>query len=159
MVISNLFRSALFTAGASLALASAAFAADPPAPPASPAAAPAVQPAVNATPADAATPAPAATSAPAATPATAATPEAKAESDAASNLEKKFQEAARSYRKVEKNGETMYCKKEKPINSTIPRLQCITESQLRLQVEQMDDLRDRMRNSSRCTLGPGCSAG
>ena len=99
------------------------------------------------------TPAPAATSAPA------ATPEAKAESDAASNLEKKFQEAARSYRKVEKNGETMYCKKEKPINSTIPRLQCITESQLRLQVEQMDDLRDRMRNSSRCTLGPGCSAG
>ena len=156
MVISNLFRSALLTAGASLALASAAFAADPPAPNASPAAAPAVPPAVNATPAEAAkpvTPAPAATSAPA------ATPEAKAESDAASNLEKKFQEAARSYRKVEKNGETMYCKKEKPINSTIPRLQCITESQLRLQVEQMDDLRDRMRNSSRCTLGPGCSAG
>jgi len=71
MVISNLFRSALLTAGASLALASAAFAADPPAPNASPAAAPAVQPAVNATPAEAAkpvTPAPAATSAPAATP-------------------------------------------------------------------------------------------
>ena len=153
MVISNLFRSALLTAGASLALASAAFAADPPAPPASPAAEPAVQPAVNATPAEAAKPAPAATPAPA------TTPEAKAETDAASNLERKFQEAARSYRKVERNGETMYCKKEKPINSTIPRLQCITESQLRLQVEQMDDLRDRMRNSSRCTLGPGCSAG
>lgn len=139
MVTSNLFRSALLTAGASLALASVAFAADPPAPPA--------------TPAEAAAPAPAATAVPA------AKPEAKAETDAASNLEKKFQEAARSYRKVERNGETMYCKKEKPINSTIPRLQCITESQLRLQVEQMDDLRDRMRNSSRCTLGPGCSAG
>ena len=62
------------------------------------------------------------TPAPAATPAQEATPEAKAEAVAASNLEKKFQEAARSYRKVEKNGETMYCKKEKPINSTIPRM-------------------------------------
>jgi hypothetical protein len=134
MAIGNLFRSALLTAGASLALASAAFAADPPAPPASPAAAPAVQPAVNATPADAATPAPAATSAPAATPATAATPEAKAESDAASNLEKKFQEAARSYRKVEKNGETMYCKKEKPINS--PSQGCSHHQSVRLQVDR-----------------------
>jgi len=38
-------------------------------------------------------------------------------------------------------------------------VQCITESQLRLEVEQMDEMRDRMRNSSRCTRGPGCSAG
>ena len=60
---------------------------------------------------------------------------------------------------VEKNGETMYCKKEKPIGSTIPRMQCITEGQLRLQVEQMDQLREKMRNSSRCTLGPGCLSG
>jgi hypothetical protein len=60
---------------------------------------------------------------------------------------------------VEKDGKTMYCKKEKPINSTIPRMQCVTESQLRLEVEQMEETRDRMRNSGRCTRGPGCSGG
>jgi len=109
----------------------------------------------------AAAPAPVAPAAPvaAAAPAATSSAEAKPEADAASASEKKFQEAAKSYRMVQKDGKTMYCKKEKPINSTIPRVQCITESQLRLEVEQMDELRDRMRNSSRCTHGPGCSAG
>jgi hypothetical protein len=109
--------------------------------------------------APAAAPATAAAPAQAAAPAAAASPEAKPEADAAAALEKKFQEAARSYRAVQKDGKTMYCKKEKPINSTIPRVQCITESQLRLQVEQMEQTRDRMRNSSRCTMGAGCGAG
>ena len=107
-------------------------------------------------PAPSAAPAPAAKAAPAAA---AASPEAKPEADAAAALEKKFQEAARSYRAVQKDGKTMYCKKERPVNSTIPRVQCITESQLRLQVEQMEQTRDRMRNSSRCTMGAGCGAG
>jgi membrane-bound lytic murein transglycosylase B len=107
---------------------------------------------------------PATAPAPAAQPAAAAakpaaTPEAVSETVAATALEKKFQEAARSYRVMERDGKTMYCKKEKPINSTIPRLQCITEAQLRLQVEQMDELRDRMRNSGRCTQGAGCGGG
>jgi Skp family chaperone for outer membrane proteins len=106
-------------------------------------------------PAPAAAPAPAATAAPAA----AASSEAKPEADAAAALEKKFQEAARSYRTVQKDGKTMYCKKEKPINSTIPRVQCISESQLRLQVEQTEQTRDRLRNSSRCNMGAGCSGG
>jgi hypothetical protein len=100
------------------------------------------------------------TAAAAAAPVAAApTAEAKPEADAASQFEKKFQEAAKSYRAVQKDGQTMYCKKEKPINSTIPRVQCITESQLRLQVEQMEQTRDRLRNSSRCTQGAGCGAG
>ncbi len=85
--------------------------------------------------------------------------EARPEADAAAQLEKKFQEAAKGYKVVQKDGKTMYCKKEKVIGSTIPTLQCITEAQLRLQVEQMDDLRQRMRSGSRCTLGPGCGAG
>jgi hypothetical protein len=89
----------------------------------------------------------------------AAAAEAIPEADAATLAEKRFQEAAKSYRKVDKDGKTMYCKKEKPINSTIPRMQCITESQLRLEVEQMDEMRDRMRNSGRCTRGPGCAGG
>jgi hypothetical protein len=42
-------------------------------------------------------------------------------------------------------GKTYYCKREKVIGSTIPTLQCITESQLRNQVETMEELRGRMR--------------
>jgi hypothetical protein len=99
-----------------------------------------------------------------AAPASAAVPvspaaEAKPEADAAAQLEKKFQEAAKGYKIVQRDGKTLYCKKEKVIGSTIPTLQCITEAQLRLQVEQMDDLRQRMRNSSHCTVGPGCGSG
>jgi hypothetical protein len=87
------------------------------------------------------------------------TDEARTEADAASALEKKFQEAAKGYKVVERDGKTMYCKREKVIGSTIPTMQCITESQLRNQVETMEELRGRMRNTGRCTLGPGCSAG
>jgi Skp family chaperone for outer membrane proteins len=85
---------------------------------------------------------------------------APSEAEAATQLEKKFQEAARSYKVVEKNGKTMYCKKEKVIGSTIPTMQCLSEAQLRLQVEQMDQMRDRMRNTGgRCTAGVGCGSG
>jgi hypothetical protein len=144
MLFKKLNHSLVLMACASVALAMASgCAADPPAP-----AAKASPPAATAPAADAKPAAPVGTS-----------PEAKTEADAATNLEKKFQEAARSYSKVQKNGETMYCKKEKPIGSTVPRMQCINEAQLRLQVEQMDELRERMRNSSRCTRGPGCSSG
>jgi hypothetical protein len=96
-----------------------------------------------------------------AAPATAAKPApgSSPEADTASLTEKKFQEAARSYRQVQKDGKTLYCKKEKPMGSTIPKNICITESQLRLEVEQMEDTRQRMRNSSRCTTGAGCGAG
>jgi hypothetical protein len=94
--------------------------------------------------APAAAPAPAAAAAPAAAPVSPAA-EARTEADAAAQLEKKFQEAAKGYKVVQKEGKTMYCKKEKVIGSTIPTLQCMTEAQLRLQVEQMDDLRQRRR--------------
>ena len=139
------FRSALVLAGVLLVAACAS----------QPAPQPATQPASAASPA----PAPAAAPAAPAAAAAAASPEAKSEADAAAALEKKFQDAARSYRAVQKDGKTMYCKKEKPINSTIPRMQCISEAQLRLQVEQTEQTRDRMRNSSRCTMGAGCGAG
>ena len=147
MALKTFMRTVLLAAGVSLLAACASQPADAPA-----SSAPVSAP-------DSAPAAPATSAAPVAAAAAAASPEAKPEADAASLAEKKFQEAARSYRMVQKDGKTMYCKKEKPINSTIPRMQCISESELRLQVEQMDELRDRMRNSSRCVRGPGCSAG
>jgi hypothetical protein len=97
--------------------------------------------------------APAPVAAAAATPA----PAAQTESDTAAALEKKFQDAARGYKVVERDGKTLYCKREKVIGSTIPTMQCLTESQLRNQVENMDEMRERMRSSSKCTLGRGCS--
>ncbi len=84
-------------------------------------------------------------------------PAAATEKDAAGAMEKKFQEAARSYKVVERDGKTLYCKRERVIGSTIPTLQCLTESQLRNQVETMEDARERLRSSSKCTLGRGCS--
>src|SRR5688572_3213328 len=52
----------------------------------------------------------------------AAAAEAMPEADAATLAEKRFQEAARSYRKVDKDGKTMYCKKES--RSTAPFRAC-----------------------------------
>jgi hypothetical protein len=139
------FRSALIATGVFLMLACASQ-------PASNGAAATAQPAMPVTPAAAASPvSPVSPVSPAA--------EARTEADAATQLEKKFQEAAKGYKVVQKDGKTLYCKRERVIGSTIPTLQCITEAQLRLQVEQMDDLRQRMRSSARCTLGPGCSGG
>lgn len=84
---------------------------------------------------------------------------AAAEKDAATAMEKRFQEAARSYKVIQKDGKTMYCKREKQIGTTIPTMNCMTEAQLRNQVETMEEYRQRARNSGRCTHGAGCGAG
>jgi len=97
--------------------------------------------------------------APVAAPAAAQNPAAKSEQETADALEKKFQDAARGYKVVERDGKTMYCKREKRMGTTIPTMQCMTEAQLRNQVETMEDARERMRNSSKCTMGAGCGAG
>jgi len=57
-------------------------------------------------------------------------------------LEKKFQRAAKQYEKFEHEGQTMYCKKEKTTMSNIPQVQCLTESQLRKQVEDFERSRN-----------------
>jgi hypothetical protein len=87
------------------------------------------------------------------------TPAAKTEKDTAGAMEKKFQEAARSYKIVERDGKTLYCKREKRIGTTIPTMHCLTETELRNQVETADDMRERMRNSGKCTMGSGCGSG
>jgi len=87
------------------------------------------------------------------------TPAAQTEADTAAALEKKFQDAAKGYKVVQKDGQTLYCKREKVIGTTIPTMQCMTEAQLRTRVENMEELRGRMRSGPKCTLGPGCSGG
>jgi hypothetical protein len=98
---------------------------------------------------------------PATAPASAAAPPAQAtEGDTASAMEKRFQETARSYKTVQKDGKTMYCKREKVIGTTIPTMQCYTETQLRNQIEATEELKKRMRRGGGpCVQTGGCAGG
>jgi hypothetical protein len=81
------------------------------------------------------------------------------EAEVAASMEKRFQEATRSWVKLKKDGVMMFCKRYRVIGSNIPTIQCITEAELRVQVENMDQYRDRMRNAAKCPDGPQlCSA-
>ena len=107
----------------------------------------------------AAAPAAKASTAPAAA-AVAADPARSTEGDTAASMEKKFQDAARSYKTVQKDGKTMYCKRERVIGSTIPTMQCLTETQLRNQVEATEELKNRMRRGGGpCVQTGGCAGG
>jgi hypothetical protein len=81
------------------------------------------------------------------------------EAELAAEVDAKLIEAARSFTKLRKDGEIIFCKRYKVVGSTIPTIQCITQAQLRTQVESMDELRGRMRSNGKCTLGVGCGAG
>jgi hypothetical protein len=106
---------------------------------------------------------PAATSAApsqAATPAKAAAPAAQNnEAQTAAALDKEFQDAARSYKVVERDGKTLYCKREKVMGSTIPTMQCLTESQLRNQIEATKEVKRRMNRPGGCVQTGGCTGG
>ena len=106
-----------------------------------------------------AAPAVAATPAVAPVPAAAPNGAATAETEAASAMEKKFRDAARSYKVVQRDGKTLYCKREKVIGSTIPTMQCLTEAQLRIQVENTEELKRRMnRGGGPCVQTGGCGS-
>jgi hypothetical protein len=81
------------------------------------------------------------------------------EAETAAALDAKFQEAAKSYVKLKKDGVLMFCKKQREIGSNIPTIHCLTEAQLRLRVERMEEYRSRQRNIGKCPHGPlGCRA-
>jgi len=76
------------------------------------------------------------------------------EADVAAQLDKKFAEAAKSFVQLKRNDQLMFCKKYKEMGSTIRTLHCITEAELRKQVEDSDELRANMRNRmGKCQAG------
>ena len=76
------------------------------------------------------------------------------EAEVAAQLDKKFQEAAKSFVKLKRDDQVMYCKKYREMGSSIRTLHCITEAELRKQVEDSDELREQMRNKvGKCVLG------
>ena len=82
------------------------------------------------------------------------------EAEVAKTLDQKFQEAAKSFVKLKRDDQVMFCKRYRDIGSMIPQLHCITEAELRKQVEDSDELRAQMqRKMGRCVLGAGCGGG
>jgi hypothetical protein len=87
------------------------------------------------------------------------------EAEVAAALEKKYLDASKDWVKLKKNDELMFCKRYREIGSTIARINCLTVSEVRTQVDNMSKYRDDMRNKSgKCTMGAGsgaapCSAG
>lgn len=76
------------------------------------------------------------------------------EAEVAAQLDKKFQEAAKYYVQVKRDDQLMFCKRYREMGSSIRTLHCITEAELRRQVEDSDQVRDQMRNRiGKCTLG------
>ena len=85
---------------------------------------------------------------------------AASEDDAASALDKEVARAAMDYVQTEKDGVLLYCKKYRSIGSNIPTMKCITEAQLRADVENMIKYRDDLRlRGGKCTAGRQGSGG
>ena len=82
------------------------------------------------------------------------------EEEVAAALEKRYLDAASDFVKLKKDGELRFCKRYREIGSSIARINCITEAELRTQVDNMTQYRDDMRNKSgKCTHGVGCGGG
>ena len=72
----------------------------------------------------------------------------------AAALDRKFEDAAKYYVQLKRNDQLMFCKKYKEMGSSIRTLHCITEAELRKQVEDSEELRSQMRNRvGKCTAG------
>ena len=82
------------------------------------------------------------------------------EAEVAAALDKEFEKAAKGFVKLKKDGVIVFCKRYREVGSNIATLKCITEAQLRTQVQNMTKYRDDMRNKAgRCTRHVGCSGG
>jgi len=81
------------------------------------------------------------------------------EAEVAAEIDANLVAAGKDFLKLRKDGEIVFCKRVREIGSNIPTLKCITQAQLRVQVEDMNQYRDRMRNIGKCPHGPqGCSS-
>ena len=78
------------------------------------------------------------------------------EEEVAAALDQKYLDAAKDFVKLKKDGELRFCKRYREIGSSIARINCITESELRTQVDNMTQYRDDMRNKvGKCVMGKG----
>jgi hypothetical protein len=97
-----------------------------------------------------------------------AAPPAKAEprmdaptkNELAADLDPVVAEAAKGYERLIKNGELLFCKRELPVGSKLWTTTCLTEAQLREQVEYAKKFHDNtLQQGRRCSQGPACQPG
>ena len=82
------------------------------------------------------------------------------EEEVAAALEQKYLDATKDFVKLKKDGELRFCKRYREIGSSIARINCITEAEVRTQVDNMTQYRDDMRNKmGKCTRHVGCGGG
>jgi hypothetical protein len=82
------------------------------------------------------------------------------EADVAAVLDKKFEAAAKKFVKLKRNDQVMFCKRYRDLGSMIPTIHCITEAELRKQVEDSIEVRQQMRNRvGKCDITSGCQGG
>ena len=87
-------------------------------------------------------------------------PVAATEKKDAAAIDKLVAEAAAQFNKIERDGVVYYCKRTRQMGTNIKSLKCITESQLRVEVETMTQVRDDMRNKmGKCTSGRAGNGG
>ena len=100
--------------------------------------------------------------APATAPAAPATAQAPAENaDPMAGMDKKFRDAAKSYQVVKRDDKTLYCRREMSIGSNIATMRCLTEGELRNQIQVTEELEARTRKGGggNCTRLGNCGGG
>jgi hypothetical protein len=75
--------------------------------------------------------------------------------DAQTAADRRFAEETRGYRLVERKGQKYYCRAERASGSNIKAMNCFTENELRVRLENAEALRRRSKSS----CAPGCSGG
>jgi len=71
-------------------------------------------------------------------------------------LDYQYLQASADFVKLKKDDALMFCKRYRVIGSNIATIQCITEGELRTQVDNMTKYRDDMRNKvGKCVMGKG----
>jgi hypothetical protein len=67
--------------------------------------------------------------------------------------ERYFQQEIRNYKKVERDGQTLYCQNVAQTASLIPHRQCVTEASLRRAVEDWRRTRNPVERPMHATIG------
>ena len=82
------------------------------------------------------------------------------EDEVAAAMEKKYLDATKDFVKLKKDGELRFCKRYREIGSSIARINCLSEAEVRVQVDNMTQYRDDMRNKmGKCTRDVLCGGG
>jgi hypothetical protein len=75
------------------------------------------------------------------------------------NLDPLVAEAAKGYTQMEKDGQVLFCKRQRQTGSNMATTTCITEAQLRQQVEDTRKFGDDVRQQGRRCVGASCQNG